>query len=83
MVCNGAISSVIPGIKCTSRIIPRVTVTAADIAAVAKVVNHFYKNVERFNIKFEKLPEIDKDDNSRTLIYSEKQLKDIKILLTT
>ena len=49
----GVISAVTPGIKCTSRVIPRVTVTAEGVAAVAKVVNHFYKNVQRFNIKFE------------------------------
>ena len=27
--------------------------TAEDVAAVAKVGIHFYKNVERFNIKYE------------------------------
>ena len=61
----GMISAVTPGIKCTSRRIPRVTVTAEDVAAVAKVDIHFYKNVERFNIKYEKLPDISIDDNSR------------------
>ena len=30
-----------------------------------KVGIHFYKNVERFNINYEKLLEISKDDNSR------------------
>ena len=54
----GMISAVTPGIKCTSRRIPRVTVTAEDAAAVAKVDIHFYKNVERFNIKYETLSEI-------------------------
>ena len=38
---------------------------AEDVAAVPKVGNHFYKNVERFNIKYEKLTAISKDDNSR------------------
>ena len=61
----GKIKAVTPGIKYTSRIIPRVEVTAEDVAAAAKVGIHFYKNVERFNIKYEKLPEISKDDNSR------------------
>ena len=59
------ISVVTPGINCTSRIIPHVTVTAEDIAAVVKVDIHFTKNVERFIIKDEKLPEIGKDVNSR------------------
>ena len=58
------IKAVTPGIKCTTRIIPYVEVTAEDYA-VAKVGIHFYKNFERFNIKYEKLPEISKDDNSR------------------
>ena len=58
------IKDVTPGIKCTSRIIPCVEVTAEDIA-VAKVSIHLYNNVETFNIKYEKLPEISKDDNSR------------------
>ena len=41
-------------------------VIAEDVAAVAKVGIHFYKNVERFNIKYKKkLTEISKDDNSR------------------
>ena len=40
-----------------------VKVTAEDVA-VAKVGIHFYKNVERFNIKYENLQEICKDDNS-------------------
>ena len=61
----GMISAVTPGIKCTSRRIPCVTVTAEDVAAVAKVDIHFDKNVERFNIKYEKLPDISIDDNSR------------------
>ena len=59
------ISAVTPGIKCASRIIPCVAVTAEDIAAVAKVDIHFCKIVEMFNIKYENLPEIGKDDNSR------------------
>ena len=50
------IKAVTHGIKCTSRIISCVEVTAEDVA-VAKVGIHFYKNVERFNIKYEKLPE--------------------------
>ena len=45
----GRIKAVTPGIKCTSRIIPCVEVTAEDVA-VAKVGIHFYKNVEMFNI---------------------------------
>ena len=45
------ISAITPGIKHTSRIIPRVAVTAEDVVAVAKVDIHFYKNVEMFNIK--------------------------------
>ena len=45
------------GIKCTSRIIPCVEVTAVDVA-VAKAGIHFYKNLERFNINNEKLSEI-------------------------
>ena len=53
-----------PGIKCTSRIIPCVEVTAENVA-VAKVGIHFYKNVERFNINYEKLSEISKYDSSR------------------
>ena len=53
-----------PGIICTSRIIPCAEVTAEDVA-VAKVGIHFYKNVERFNINYEKLSEISKDDSSR------------------
>ena len=52
----GMISAFTP--KCTSRIILRVTVTAEDVAAEAKEDIHFYKNVERFNIKYEKLQEI-------------------------
>ena len=55
---------VTPGIKCTSIIIPCVEVTAGDVAGVAKVGIHFYKNVERLNIKYEKLTAISKDDNS-------------------
>ena len=54
-----------PGIKGTSRLIPSVEVTAEYVAAVAKVGIHFYKSVERFNINYEKLSEISKDDNSR------------------
>ena len=50
------IKAVTPGIKCTSRITSCVEVTAEDVA-VAKVGIHFYNNVERFNIKYEKLPE--------------------------
>ena len=61
----GMIKAVTPGINWISRIIPCVEVTAEDVAAVARVGIHFYKNVERFNIKYEKLPEISKDDNSR------------------
>ena len=61
----GMIKAVTPGIKCTSIIIPGVEVTAGDVAAVAKVGIHFYKNVERLNIKYEKLTAISKDDNSR------------------
>ena len=60
----GMIKAATPSIKCTSRIIPCVEVTAEDVA-VAKCGIHFYKNVERFNIKYEKLSEISKDDNSR------------------
>ena len=50
------IKDVTPGIKCTSRIIPCVEVTAEDVA-VAKVSIHFYKNVETLsNMKnFQKL----------------------------
>ena len=59
----GMIKAVTPAIKCTSRIIPCVEVTAEDVA-VAKVGIHFYKNVQRFNINYEKLSEISKDDNS-------------------
>ena len=61
----GMIKAVTPGIKWTSRIIPCVEVTTEDVAAVAKVGIHFYEKVERFNIKYEKLPKISKDDNSR------------------
>ena len=61
----GMIKVVTPGIKCTSRLILCVEVTAEDVAAVAKVEIHFYKNVERFNINYETLSEISKDDNSR------------------
>ena len=57
----GMIKAVTPGIKYTSRIIPCVEVTAEDVAAVAI---HFYKSVEKFNIKYEKLTAISKDDNS-------------------
>ena len=53
-----------PGIKCTSRIIPCAEVTA-EYVALAKVGIHFYKNVEKFNINYEKLSEISKDDSSR------------------
>ena len=56
-----------PGIKCTSRIIPCVEVTAEDVA-FAKVGIHFYKNIERFNINYEKLSEISKDDSSRNTV---------------
>ena len=63
----GMIKAVTPGIKCISRIIRCVEVTVDDIA-VAKVGIHFYKNVERFNIKHEKLPEIGKDDSRNTHI---------------
>ena len=58
------IKAVTTGIKCTSRIIPCVEVTDEDVA-VTKVGIHSYKNVERFNIKYEKLQKICKDDNSR------------------
>ena len=61
----GMISAVTPGIKCTQRLISRLAVTAEDVVAVAKLDIHFYKNVERFNIKYEKLPEIGKDDTFR------------------
>ena len=60
----GMISAVTPGIKCTSRIFPLEAVTAEDVAAVAKVDIHFYNNVEMFNIKHGKLPDIGKDDHS-------------------
>ena len=60
------VKDVTPGIKCTSGIIPCVEVTAEGVA-VAKVSIHFYKNVETFNIKYKKLPEISKDDNSRNI----------------
>ena len=60
----GMIKAVTPGIICTRRIIPCVEVTAEDVA-VAKVGIHFYKNVERFNINYEKLLETIKDDISR------------------
>ena len=56
-----------PGIKCASRKIPCVEVTIEDVA-VAKVGIQFYKNVERFNIKYEKLPEISKDDKTDKLL---------------
>ena len=46
----GMIKAVTPGIKCTSRITPCVEVRVEN-AAVAKVGIHFYKIVERFNIK--------------------------------
>ena len=49
----GMIKAVAPGIKCTSRMILCVEVTAEDVA-VAKVGIHFYKNVERFNINYGK-----------------------------
>ena len=62
---TGTISAVTPGIKCTPRIISCLAVTAEDVVAVAKVDIHFYKNVESFNIKYEKLPEIGKDDTFR------------------
>ena len=55
----GMVKAVTPGIKCTSRIIPCVEVTAEDFA-VAKV-----GIVEGFNINYEKLSEVSKDDNSR------------------
>ena len=55
-----------PGNKCASRILPCVEVTAEDVA-VAKVGIHFYKNVERFNINYEQLSEISKDDSSRNI----------------
>ena len=58
------IKAVTPGIKCTSRKITCVEVTA-EAVAVAKVGIHFYKNVERFNINYEKLSGISKDDNTR------------------
>ena len=51
------------------KIIPCVEVTAEDVAAVAKVGIHFYKNVERFNIKYEKLPELANMIILGTLIY--------------
>ena len=60
----GMIKSITPGIKGTSRIIPCEEVTAEDVA-VAKVGIYFYKNVEWFDIKYEKLSEISKADNSR------------------
>ena len=63
----GMIQTVTPGITCSSRIIPCVEVTAEDVAAVAKVGIHFNRNIERFNIKYEKLPNISKDDNSRNI----------------
>ena len=61
----GMIPAVTPGIKCTSKLFHHEAVTADDVAARAKLDIHFYKNVEMFNIKFEKLPEIAKDDHSR------------------
>ena len=61
---KGMISAATPGIKCTSRIIPCVAVTAEVVVAVVKVDIHFYKNV-KFNIIYENLPEIGKYDNSR------------------
>ena len=60
----GMIKAVTLGIKCTSRIIPFVEVTAEDVA-LAKVGIHFSKNVERFKINYEKLSEISTDDNPR------------------
>ena len=36
-----------------------------EAVAVANVGIHFYKNVERFNINYEKLSGISKDDNTR------------------
>ena len=60
----GVVKAVTTGIKCTSRIIPCVEVTAEDVA-VTKIGIHFYKNVKRFNFKYERLQEISKDDNSR------------------
>ena len=59
----GMINSITPGIKCTSRIIPCEEGTAEDVA-VAKVGIRFYKNVEWFDIKYEKLSEMSKADNS-------------------
>ena len=61
----GMISAVTLGIKCTPRIFPHEAVTAEDVASVAKVDIHIYKNVEKFNIHNEKLPDIGKDDHSR------------------
>ena len=59
-------SAVNPGIKCTSKIIPCVAARVEGVAAIAKVDNYFYKNVERCNIRYEKkLPEIGKFDYSR------------------
>ena len=62
----GMIKAVTPGIKCTSKKIPCVEVTA-EAVAVAKVGIHFYKNVESFNIIYEKPSEISKDDNFKNI----------------
>ena len=50
----GMMSAVTQGIKCTARIFPHEAVTAEDVAAVAKVDIHIYKNVQKFNINYEK-----------------------------
>ena len=59
------LSSVTPGIKYTSRIFPHKAVTAEDDASVAKIDFPFSMKVEMSNIKYEKLPEIGKNDHSR------------------
>ena len=54
------ISADTPGIKCTSRIIPLEAVTAENVAAIAKVDNHFNKNIEMFKFKYEKFQKLAK-----------------------
>ena len=64
----GMIKAATPSIKCTSRIIPCVEVTAEDVA-VAKVGIDFYKNVERFNINYENFQKLVKMIILGTLIH--------------
>ena len=65
----GMIKAVTPSIKCTSRIIPCVEVTAEDVAAVTKVGIHFYKELKSSILDVKILQQLAKMIILGTLIY--------------